>query len=307
MKLKTLFMGSPEISVPFLNFLASKNTDMIVFTQKDKIRKRGKALEPTHVKKRALELGIPVYTESAKSDEAYKIIKDFGPDIIFVVAFGQILPSHILNSAKLYPLNVHFSLLPRYRGATPVNTAILNGDDETGTSIMIMDEGLDTGDVIFSARCNIEPDDNASRLFEKLVGISIEILDNNWNSICSGNVKRTPQQGVAIKTKLIKKDDLSIDFREDALKIHNKIRALNYSPGTRTMFRNNILMIEKAEYVSDCAGKPGEITDVEKESFSVCCQDGGIKILELKPAGKRSLKSSEFINGYKPQKGEMLG
>ena len=307
MKLKTLFMGSPEISVPFLNFLASKNTDMIVFTQKDKIRKRGKALEPTHVKKRALELGIAVYTESAKSDEAYKIIKDFGPDIIFVVAFGQILPSHILNSAKLYPLNVHFSLLPRYRGATPVNTAILNGDDETGTSIMIMDEGLDTGDVIFSAHCNIEPDDNASRLFEKLVGISIEILDNNWNSICSGNVKRTPQQGVAVKTKLIKKDDLSIDFREDALKIHNKIRAFNYSPGTRTMFRNNILMIEKAEYIKDCEGKPGEITDVEKESFSICCKTGGIKILELKPAGKRSLKASEFINGYKPQKGEMLG
>jgi len=307
MKLKTLFMGSPEISVPFLNFLASKNTDMIVFTQKDKIRKRGKALEPTHVKKRALELGIPVYTESAKSDEAYKIIKDFGPDIIFVVAFGQILPSHILNSAKLYPLNVHFSLLPRYRGATPVNTAILNGDDETGTSIMIMDEGLDTGDVIYSDKCSIIPSDNATSLFEKLIKTSVDLIDRNWDDICSSNVKRAPQQGVAIKTKLIKKDDLSIDFGENALKIHNKIRAFNYSPGTRTMFRNNILMIEKAEYIKDCEGKPGEITDVEKESFSICCKTGGIKILELKPAGKRSLKASEFINGYKPQKGEMLG
>jgi methionyl-tRNA formyltransferase len=307
MKLKILFMGSPDISVPFLNFLALKNAEMIVFTQKDKIRKRGKTLEPTPVKTRALELGIPVYTESVKSEEAHNIIKNFNPEIIFVVAFGQILPAHILNSAGIYPLNVHFSLLPRYRGATPVNTALLNGDAETGTSIMIMDEGLDTGDVIYSEKCSILPSDNATSLFEKLIKASIGLIDRNWDDICSGNVRRTPQTGVAVKTKLIKKDDLSVDFGENALKIHNKIRAFNYSPGTRTMFRNNILMIEKAEYIRECAGKPGEIADVAKESFSVCCKNGGIKILELKPAGKRSLKASEFINGYKPQKGELLG
>ncbi|HSW60747.1 MAG TPA: methionyl-tRNA formyltransferase, partial [bacterium] len=253
------------------------------------------------------ELGIPVYTESAKSDEAYRIIKDFNPDIIFVVAYGQILPAHILSSAELYPLNVHFSLLPRYRGATPVNTAILNGDNETGTTIMIMDEGLDTGDVIFSEKCTVLPSDNATSLFEKLIRISIDVVEKNWGSICSGDVKRTPQTGVAVKTKLIKKEDLNLDFSKDALEIHNKIRAFNYSPGTKTMFRNTILMIERSEYVENCHGNPGEIIEVKKDCFNVCCGNGGIKILELKPAGKRSLKASEFINGYKPLTGEKLG
>ena len=307
MKLKVLFMGSPDISVPFLDFLVSKNVETVIFTQPDKIRKRGKALEPTPVKKRGVELGIPVYTESAKSDEALKIIKIFRPDILFVVAYGQILPKRVLECAALYPLNVHFSLLPKYRGATPVNTAIINGDTETGTTIMIMDEGLDTGDMIFSAECPIDSSENATGLFEKLIGLSIDILEKNWGKICKGEIQRVPQTGVAVKTKLIKKDDLDLNFSEDGFKIHNKIRAFNYSPGTRTMFRNNILMIEKSEFVENCHGNFGEIIEVKKDCFTVCCGNGGIKILELKPAGKRSLKASEFINGYKPLTGEKLG
>lgn len=306
-KLKLLFMGSPDISVPFLDFIVSKNAEIIIFTQPDKIRKRGKTLEPTPVKKRGVELGIPVYTLLAKSDEAFEIIKDFSPDIIFVVAFGQILPKRILESALLYPLNVHFSLLPKYRGATPLNTAILNGDDETGTSIMIMDEGLDTGDVVFSVNCPIAFNDNASELFEKLIKLSLHILKENWQTISVGDVTATPQTGNPVKTKLIKKDDMKLDFSDSGINIHNKIRALNYSPGTRTMFRNNILMIEKAEYVENCDGEPGEIKEVKKDYFTVCCKSGGVKILELKPAGKRSLKAAEFINGYKPATGEKLG
>jgi methionyl-tRNA formyltransferase len=304
MRLKILFMGSPDISVPFLDFIASQNVETIVFTQPDKIRKRGKKLEPTPVKKRAVELGFKVYTQSAKSIEAFEIIQEFNPDILFVVAFGQILPKRVLECARLYPLNVHFSLLPKYRGATPVNTALLNGDSETGTSIMIMDEGLDTGDVILSEKCEIEINENATELFEKLVEISIDILKTNWLDICFGKVVKTPQTGEAIYTSLIKKEDTAIDFNEDALNIHNKIRAFNYSPGIKALFRNGFVTIEKAEYISECFGKPGEIISVSKDGFVVCCLKGGVKITEIKPAGKKSMKASEFINGYKPVSGE---
>jgi len=297
-------MGSPEVSVPFLDFLVSQNVETIVFTQPDKIRKRGRKLEPTPVKKKAVELGLNVYTQSAKSVEAYEIIKDFKPEIILVVAYGQILPKRILDCASLYPLNVHFSLLPKYRGATPVNSALLNGDAETGTTIMIMDEGLDTGDVIFSRKCAIDFNENATELFDKLVKISTELLKTNWKEICSGDVVKTPQTGEATYTSLIKKEDMMLDFTDDGLKIFNKIKAFNYSYGTRSTFRNNPLIVERAEYVCECSGTPGEIITVSKEGITVCCAKGGIKITELKPAGKKSMKASDFINGYKPVSGE---
>lgn len=300
-------MGSPEISIPFLDFVHSKSSETAVFTQKDKIRKRGSLLEPTPVKKRALELGLTVHTLPARSAEAINIIKEFSPDIIFVVAYGQILPPELLKIPKLYPLNVHFSLLPHYRGATPVNSALLNGDSETGTTIMVMNEGLDTGDILFSEKCAIEPIDNASTLFDKLVKLSTALLEKNWNDIATGNVRKTPQTGIATITRLIKKSDLMIDFNEDAMNIHNKIRAFNQYPGIKTVFRQNPVFIERTELCGQKTEVPGSILEVTKDFFTVSCANGAIKILQLKPAGKRSMRSSEFINGYKPSAGEIMG
>ncbi|HNW83581.1 MAG TPA: methionyl-tRNA formyltransferase [bacterium] len=305
--MKLLFMGSPDISVPFLDFAHSGSSEMMVFTQKDKIRKRGKNLEPTPVKKRALELGIAVHTLSAKTPEAIDIIREFAPDIILVVAFGQILPLELLRIPKLYPLNVHFSLLPQYRGSTPVNTALLNNDLYTGTTIMVMDEGLDTGDILFADKCDIDSEDNSSVLFEKLIKLSIGLLEKNWESISTGTVIRTPQQGTFSSTKLIKKNDLIINFNDDASKIHNKIRAFNQLPGIRTIFRNNPLFIEKSAVSEQNQGDPGKIIEVGKDFFTVSCGNEAIKILQVKPAGKRSMKAGEFINGYKPLTGEVLG
>ncbi|MGI6394709.1 MAG: methionyl-tRNA formyltransferase [bacterium] len=305
--MKILFMGSPEISVPFLEFVSSKATKLIVFTQKDKVRKRGKSLEPTAVKKKALELGLPVFTNLAKSDATFEIVGNFAPDIIFVVAYGQILPKRILESAKIYPLNVHFSLLPKYRGATPVNSALLNGDLETGSTLMVMDEGLDTGDILLVEKCGIDKDDNATSLFKKLISLSIEMVEKNWENICKTNIKRVPQTGIPTLTKLIKKEDLTLDFSQDALAIHNKIRAFNYSPGVKTTFRGNALTIEKGEFVKECNAQFGEIYEVAKTHFTVACKNGGIKVFELKPAGKNSMTCAQFINGYKPKIGEILG
>ena len=299
-------MGSPEISVPFLDFCAGKTNEIIVFTQKDKIRGRGKKLEATPVKKRAIELGLEVHTLWSKSEKAFEIIKEFAPDILFVVAYGQILPKRLLEIPKLYPLNVHFSLLPEYRGATPVNTALLNGDSVTGTSVMVMDEELDSGDVVLSAECAVEESDNATSLFKKLTDLSLDLLEKNWEKIESGDLERVPQKGEAVFTKMIQKSDLWLDFNSDARDLFNKIRALTYEPGVRALFRGNITGIEKAEFVENCSGKCGEIVEVSKSGIVVSCKNGGIKITELKPAGKKSMKAAEFINGYKPGVGEMF-
>jgi len=301
-KMKIVFMGSPEISVPFLDFCVSKNAEIIVFSQKDKIRGRGKKLEPTPVKKRALELGLEVHTLWSKSEKAFEIMKNFAPDLLFVVAYGQILPKRILD----IPLNVHFSLLPKYRGSTPVNTALLNGEAVSGTSIMVMDEELDSGDVVLSAGCAVEESDNATTLFEKLTKLSLELLEKNWEKIEKGTVNRVPQKGEPVFTSMIQKSDMWLDFESDARTLFNKIRALTYEPGVRAIFRGNIVGIEKAEFVENCGGKAGEITEVSKSGIVVACRNGGIKITELKPAGKKSMKAAEFINGYKPMQGEIF-
>ncbi|MBP5405606.1 methionyl-tRNA formyltransferase [bacterium] len=305
--MKIVFMGSPEISIPFLDFCAGKSNEIIVFTQKDKIRGRGRKLEPTPVKKRAGELGLEVHTLWSKSEKAFEIIKEFSPDILFVVAYGQILPKHILDLPKLYPLNVHFSLLPKYRGSTPVNTALLNGDAVSGTSIMVMDEELDSGDLILSGECAVSENDNATTLFERLTELSLDLLEKNWENIENGNVVCVPQSGEPVFTKMIQKSDMWLDFNDDARKIFNKIRALTYEPGVRAIFRNNILGIEKAGFVEKCSGRAGEIAEVSKSGIVVACRNGGIKITELRPAGKKSMKAAEFINGYKPSAGEIFG
>ena len=299
-------MGSPGISVPFLNFCAEKTNEIIVFTQKDKIRGRGKKLEPTPVKKRAFELGLEVHTLWSKSEKAFEIMKNFAPDLLFVVAYGQILPKRILDIPKLYPLNVHFSLLPKYRGSTPVNTALLNGDAVSGTSVMVMDEELDSGDVVLSADCPVSENDNATLLFEKLTNLSLELLEKNWENIEKGTLERVPQQGEPVFTNMIQKSDMWLDFRSDARVLFNKIRALTYEPGVRAIFRGNIVGIEKAEFAGNCGGNPGEIAEVSKSGIVVACKNGGIKITELKPAGKNSMKAAEFINGYKPAQGEIF-
>ncbi|MBO7126392.1 methionyl-tRNA formyltransferase [bacterium] len=304
--MKIVFMGSPEISVPFLDFCVSRNAEIIVFSQKDKIRGRGKKLEPTPVKKRALELGLEVHTLWSKSEKAFEIMKNFAPDMLFVVAYGQILPKRILDLPKLYPLNVHFSLLPKYRGSTPVNTALLNGDAVSGTSVMVMDEELDSGDVVLSAECAVEESDNATTLFEKLTKLSLELLENNWEKIVNGTLERVPQQGEPVFTNMIQKSDMWLDFENDARTLFNKIRALTYEPGVRAIFRGNIVGIEKAEFIENCSGKAGEITEVSKSGIVVACRNGGIKIAELKPAGKKPMKAAEFINGYRPQPGEVF-
>lgn len=306
MKKKAIFMGTPDISVPFLDFLIKNNIETIVFTQKDKVRKRGRKLQPSPVKARALELNIPVYDCSIKSIKAFDIISDFDPDIYLVVAYGQILPKRILDIPKV-PVNIHFSMLPAYRGSTPVNTTLLHGEKSAGTTIMYMDEGLDTGDVIVQKSVVLEGTENASSLFKLLTNISLDLLEQNINLILDDKFIRRPQSGDISYTKLIEKRDLIIDFCLDSFNVYNMIRAYNDNPGVKTFFRNKILMIEKVDYFKDCDENPGVIVDVSKKSFKVACKTGGIEIFAVKPEGKRSMDAAAFIAGYKPKSGEIIG
>jgi len=299
-------MGSPECAVPFLDLAHRKEANLIVFTRKDKIRCRGGKLSQTPVKKRALELGLPVYDLSMKSDEAHRIISDFRADLYLVVAYGQILPERILALPQIAPLNVHFSLLPKYRGPIPVQASVLNGDDTTGTTIMVMDKELDTGDIVYQAPLAVGNDEPAGHLFERLIALSVDILDRNWENLVAGRFTRTPQVGEASYTKLVRKEDLVVDWTRHALDLHRMIRAFSFNPGVRSRFRDKLLLIGAAQWRPDVTGGPGEIVTVEKKGFTVACGEGGLFLTEVQPECKCCMPAASFVAGYRPQVGEKL-
>jgi len=299
-------MGSPECAVPFLDLAHRKGADLIVFTRADKVRCRGGKLSQTPVKKRALELGLSVHDLSMKSDEAHRILSDFSPDLYLVVAYGQILSERILDLPKIAPINVHFSLLPKYRGAIPVQAAILAGDDTTGTTIMVMDKALDTGDIVWQETLTILPDETAEHLFGRLITLSVDLLDRTWDDLVSGRFARIPQAGEASYTKLIKKDDLVVDWTRQALELHRMIRAFAYKPGVRAHFRDKLLLLGAAQWRPDITGAPGEIVAVEKKGFAVACGEGGLFLTEVQPECKACMPAASFVAGYRPRIGEKL-
>jgi len=303
---RVVFMGSPECAVPFLEFCRRKTTDLIVFTRPDKVRCRGSRPSQTPVKKKALELGITVHDSSMKSEETYRTLTSFVPDLYLVVAYGQILPERVLALPRIAPLNVHFSLLPKYRGATPVQAAILNGDATTGTTIMVMDRGLDTGDIVAQAETPIAPDETAMSLFERLIARSLELLEEHWDRICSGTFERRPQTGEATYTRLTAKEDLILDWTKDARELYNLIRAYGMSPGVRARFRDKLLLIGAAQWCPEVTGKPGEIVAVGKRAFTVACGAGGLMLTMVQPECKSCMPAASFIAGYRPQAGERL-
>ncbi len=306
MRPRVAFMGSPECSVPFLEFCARKTSDLIVFTRPDKVRCRGSRPSQTPVKKTALSLNLPVYDVSAKSAEGFEILSTFAPDLYIVVAYGEILPDRVLALPRIAPLNVHFSLLPKYRGATPVQSAIMNGDSVTGTTIMVMGRGLDTGDIVAQAEEPIAPDETAASLFTRLVAASLDLLERHWEAICSGSFERRPQIGEATYTRRTAKEDLVIDWTRSAREIYNLIRAYGASPGVRTRFRDKLLIIGAAQWCPEVTGTPGEIIAVGKRAFTVACGEGGLMLTEVQPECKACMPAASFIAGYRPQAGERL-
>lgn len=307
--MKVVFMGTPDFAVPCLQKLIDNKYDIAaVFTQPDKKTGRKQLLTPPPVKVLAQENSISVYQPaSLKNGDAAEIIANINPDIIIVVAYGKILPPSVLSVPKYGCINVHASLLPKYRGAAPIQWAVLNGDSETGVCIMQMDEGLDTGDIISEVKTNIDINETSEQLFDRLSVIGADALVDVLPKIEAGNISPQKQIGESSYASMISRDLSLIDWNKSAFDIHNQIRGLNSWPGASTVIAGKQVKIH-ASLLSDMNGaKPGKIIAVGKD-ITVSCGDGHcIDITELQPAGKKKMDSKSFAAGNKISVGDIIG
>lgn len=308
--MKIVFMGTPDFAVPSLKKLVENKYEIAaVFTQPDKKVGRKQVLTPPEVKKTALEYDIPVYQpQTLKSGEAEEIIKGINPDIIIVIAYGKILPKQILNIPKYGCINVHASLLPKYRGAAPIQWAVLNGDKKTGVCIMQMDEGLDTGDVLNIVETEIGINETSAELFDRLSEIGASALIDTLKDIESGNITPIKQMGDSCYASMIDKSLSEIDWNKDAFEIHNKIRGLQTWPCAQTKINGKEVKIHKSvltDIVSEL--KAGSVYQADKKLLVVCGDGKCIEILEIQPSGKKKMDIKSFLAGNKLEKGSLVG
>ena len=310
MKLKIVFMGTPEFAVPCVKILAESGHELkAVFTQPDKPKGRGYKMIPTPVKSVALEYNIPVYQplslrKGEDSEKAMEILKEISPDLIVVTAYGQILPKEVLELPKYGCINIHASVLPKYRGAAPINWVILNGETETGVTSMQMNEGLDTGDMLICRKTSIGKNETYQELYSRLAEIGGEVLSETLSALENGTLNPQKQDdSLSCYSPMIKKEMSALDFGKSAQEVHNTIRGVTGF----TVFNGKRLKVFSSE-VSDgiFQGEYGTIADTEK--FSVICGDGKAVIFnEVQLEGSKRMKTSDFIRGRKLVKGEKLG
>lgn len=296
-----VFAGTPDFAIPALEALhESEHKVSLVISQQDRPRGRGKKMTPTPVKKRALELGLETYEPaSINSQEAIEKLKEIDPDCIIVVAFGQILKKELLNLAKYKCLNIHASLLPKYRGAAPINWAIINGEKETGISIMRMDEGLDTGPVLKQEAIPIGEEDDSISIHDKLGQLGAKMIVEVLDHLETDRIPEIPQDdSLSNYASMLDKEMGRIDWSKKGLEIHNLIRGLKPWPSAYSFYNGENIKIHKArrmEKFKDAAN--GEIVKVNDEGLFVNCQDQCIVIEELQFPGKRKMQVSDYLKG----------
>lgn len=303
--LKTVFFGTPELAVTVLRALAALTDVAAVVTQPDKPKGRGRALAPPPVKLLAESLGIPVLQPpSAKDAALFDELSRIAPDFILAAAYGKILPPAILNLPKLGCFNTHASLLPKYRGAAPINRAIMDGETETGITLMSMDEGMDTGNMLMVERIAIEPDDNAGTLTEKLAALAASMLPEFLSALAEGRLVDTAQNhSDATYAHVIKKDDALIDWSISASGIRNFVRGLAPRPGAHAFlasadaFPNETQLRILNALAVDGDGSPGEIVHADKGSLLVGTGSGLLSITEIQPPGKSVMPVRAFLQG----------
>jgi methionyl-tRNA formyltransferase len=309
--MRILFMGTPEISATCLKKLIDEKKDVTaVVTREDKPRGRGNVMTPTPVKSLALENGIPVYTPKTLRDEAFiHLLKEISPELIVVVAYGKILPPEVINFPRFGCINVHVSLLPKYRGAAPMQRAIMEGERETGVTIMYMDEGLDTGDIISAESFPITETDDFESIHDKSALVGSELLVRVINSMAEGAITRTKQDdSLATYAKKVEKEDAKIDFTQSASVVDRRIRGVTPIPGAFAYLNGKMLKICR-ERVTEGKGMPGEVIELNASgdgSVTVACGEGAIKIFTLIPEGKGRMSAGDFIRGRKIKLGDIL-
>ena len=307
-----VFMGTPDFAVPCLKALIDSDNKVTgVFTQPDKPKGRGYKLTPPPVKVLAEENGIPVFQPNSlkkgeDAENALKTLKELSPDLIVVVAYGKILPKEVLDVPKLYCMNVHASLLPKYRGAGPIQWSVLNGEKETGVTTMLMAEGLDTGDMLMKKSTEIGENETASELHDRLSVIGAELLIETIGAIKSGNVTPVKQNDdESSYSPMLTKDMCPIDFNKTAREIHNQIRGLSDWPCATAIMGEKRIKIYKSHIVENVKGTVGEIVDADK--FIVCCGDSnGIAVDEIQAEGGKRMKTADYLRGNKIENGTKL-
>ena len=299
--MRIVYMGTPDFAVPTLESLVKGGHQVIAaVTQPDKPKGRGKAVLMTPVKEKALEYDIPVYQPvKARDPEFVALLKEMNPDAIVVVAFGQILPKAILDIPKYGCINVHASLLPKYRGAAPIQWAVIDGEEVSGVTTMLMDEGLDTGDMLEKIEYVLDKKETGGSLFDKLSTLGGELILSTLEKLENGTITRTPQGDTTTSyAKMLNKSMGKIDWSMEAVKIERLIRGLNPWPSAYSGLNGKTVKIWAAE-VEDgtVTGNPGRVT-FTKDKLLVECGEGFLSITELQLEGKKRMDTAAFLRGF---------
>lgn len=304
--MKIVYMGTPDFAVPSLeNIVKAGHRVEAVFTQPDKPKGRGYTMTPPPVKVCAENLGIKVFQPSTLKDgEAYEILKNIAPDAIVVVAYGKILPKNILNLPKLGCINVHGSLLPKYRGAAPIQWAVLNGEEQTGVTTMFMSEGLDTGDMLLKSKTEIDKNETAGDLHDRLSRMGADLITETLAKLEAGELTPEKQDDEdSCYASMLDKSLCPVDWSKTAQQVHNKVRGLNPWPIAVSSVNGKKVKIYKTR-VLDKHGIAGDVIDTKP--LTVACGDGAVEILELQPEGKKRMTSDDFVRGYRIEKGTVF-
>lgn len=306
--MRVIFMGTPDFAVATLQALIDARHEVIgVFTQPDKPRGRSDRLVMSPVKELALAHDIPVYQPvRVREPEYVEQIQKMNADVIVVVAFGQILPKSILEAPRYGCINVHASLLPMYRGAAPIQWAVIDGRETSGVTTMQMDAGVDTGDILLRREIPLDARETAGTLFEKLSGVGAGLLIETLEQAEAGTLKPQKQDDSrATHAKMLNKELGRLDFTKDAASLERLIRGLNPWPSAFGCYNGKIMKIWDARVVeTSMNGNPGEIIEVDRESFTVKCAVGALKVLELQLEGKKRMRTADFLRGSKVTIGE---
>ncbi len=322
--MKILFMGTPDFAVPPFEALCGRFDVIGVVTQPDKPKGRHMTLTPPAVKVAALERGVPVYQPATLKDEALlPLLQELAPDLIVVVAYGKILPKYLLDFPPLGCINLHGSLLPKYRGAAPMQRAIMEGEAVTGVTTMYMAEGLDTGDMLEKAEVAITEEDNFETIHDKLSAIGASLLLSTVEKLAGGSIQPEKQEdSLATYAKKIENEDCFIDFQKSAHTIFNQVRGLSPFPLAFCRFQEKLLKIIDCRVLSDGDyavlfpdgisreyaenARPGQVISLARGAVHVRCGEGILSIRALLPEGKARMKASDFINGRRIALGDFL-
>jgi len=307
--LRVVFMGTPEFACPTLRRLIERGDEVLaVVTQPDRPKGRGQKPVPPPVKELAEQHGIQVLQPTrVRAPDFIDAIREMNPDLIVVVAFGQILPKALLDIPRYGCINVHASLLPRYRGAAPINWCIINGETETGVTTMLMDVGLDTGDMLLKKVTAIDPEEDASSLHDRLSLLGAEALDETIELLVAGKIAPEKQDdALSCHAPLLRKEDGLIDWNAEPQVVKNLVRGTNPWPGAFSYLDSRLIKIFRVR-IGRGEGTPGTVLSAGKEGIEVACKGGSLILEELQLEGKKRLPAREFLAGCRVKPGTKLG